>query len=163
MHTKSNPQKGLTSMYSTPLRSFALALGIVAISGLCGCGAKTASVSGRVTYDGMPLTGGSLILYCQDKQIVRGVIGPDGSYTIPNVPRGLATVTILAHVPIPAGLKYQQKNIPATKDGPIPPTFDSSRSGDATAIPEHFGLPEESGLSVTVDRRRVVYNLDLMP
>jgi hypothetical protein len=128
---------------------------------LAGCGGKTSSVSGKVTFQGRPLEGGSVILYCEDKQIVRGLIGPDGTYTIPNVPKGVATVTVKAHAPIPAGFQLKQQ-LPPSKDGPRPPLTEKI-AGEPDAVPECYGLPEESGLQVQVGPGRVVFDIDLRP
>lgn len=126
-----------------------------------GCGSETATVTGRVTYQGRPVTNGSVIVYCSDKQIVRGNIGPDGAYTIPNVPRGTLAVTVQTHARIPAGLKMQQ-NLPPSSGGPVPPT---APADDTTRVfvPARYALPEESGLSVVVDRGPVTYDINLKP
>jgi hypothetical protein len=100
-------------------------------------------------------------VYCSDKQIARGIIGVDGTYSIPNVPYGSSIVTVQAPARVPAGLRMQQ-NLPASSGGPIPPTI---TGGDSTPspIPPRYALPEESGLSVAVDRARVNYDIDLKP
>lgn len=129
---------------------------------LAGCGPKAASVSGTVVFGGKPLPGGSVILYCDGKQIVRGIIGPDGTYSIPNVPPGEAVVTVRAHTPVPPGFRLKQK-LPPSKDGPIPPVVESSAVGQAAPVPERYGVPEESGLSVRVGPGHTVYNIHLRP
>jgi hypothetical protein len=126
-----------------------------------GCGKPTATVSGRVTCNGKPLTGGSVILYCADKQIVHGIIGPDGRYTIPNVPRGSAVVTVRAHPRTPAGLQIKQSMPPVT-NGPKAPT-DGSGELPPTPIPPRYALSEESGLSLVVDRDQLAHDIDLKP
>lgn len=150
-------------MRPTLFHAPALVVGIAALACLSGCQAKTSSVSGKVTYEGKPVAGGSVILYCQDKQIVRGIIGTEGNFTIPNVPLGTATATVHAHTQVPPGLQFKQKRIPPVIDGPIPPRIDPANAGAAALIPERFGVPEESGLNLTVDRPRLVFNIDLTP
>src|SRR5438128_1084062 len=85
-----------------------------------GCGSKTATVEGLVTIQGKPVADGSVVFYCADKQIVRGLIGSDGRYSIPNVPCGQAIVTVQSLPRVPPGLKLQQ-NLPPAKDGPTLP------------------------------------------
>jgi len=126
----------------------------------CGCGSQTATVAGRVTHLGKPVSGGSVIVYCSDKQIARGVIAVDGRYTIPNVPHGTAGVTIQAPARPPAGMRIQQ-TLPPSHNGPIPPTGESESAGPP--IPLRYTLPEESGLSLVIDRNAVNYDIDLKP
>ncbi len=144
-------------------RSHATAGGALALGCLLatGCASKTATVAGQVAYRGQPVTGGSVVFYCPDKQIVRGLIGPDGRYSIPNVPAGPAVVTVQAHAKVPEGFQLRQQ-LPKSNGGPIPPTADP---GDTrkVALPARYALPEESGLSVTVDSRNVTYDIDLKP
>jgi hypothetical protein len=136
---------------------------LIALAGLLasGCGANTSTLVGKVTYKGKPVVGGSVIVYCPDKQIVRGIIGPDGSYSIPNVPHGSAVVTVQSPARVPAGLRMKQ-TLPPSTGGPIPPTVDVNDTA-RVLIPQKYALPEESGLSVVVDRGQVTYDIDLKP
>ena len=136
---------------------------LIAVTALLtsGCGSNTSTVVGKVTYQGKPAAGGSVILYCPDKQIVRGIIGQDGTYSIPNVPCGQAIVTVQSPARAPAGLRMQQ-SLPPSSGGPAPPIVAAHDTG-TVLIPQRYGLPEESGLSVVVDRGQVTYDLDLKP
>ncbi len=127
-----------------------------------GCGPATTTVTGTVTYRGQPVTGGSVILYCEDRQIARGIIGVDGRYEIPNVPCGTAAVTVQSHPRQPEGLRLPQQ-LPPSVDGPVPPSGPPAGPGPAVVIPPRYALPEESGLSVTVGRDRLTYDIDLKP
>ncbi|MCE9530840.1 MAG: carboxypeptidase-like regulatory domain-containing protein [Planctomycetes bacterium] len=133
----------------------------VLLMGSTGCGAKTANVIGTVSFHGKPIRGGSVILYCEDQQIVRGIIGPDGSFAIPNVPLGEALITVRSHTPIPEGFGLAQK-LPPMKDGPIQAPSDH-RQASAVIIPEHYGIPEESRLKLRVVRGQQVFDIDLVP
>jgi hypothetical protein len=141
-------------------RRLAGALALLCLSA-AGCGNRTATVAGRVTHLGKPVTGGSVIVYCADRQIVRGVIAVDGTYTIPNVPYGPATVTVQAAPGAPAGLRMRQIT-PAAVDGPIPPAVPAD-GPTGPPIPPRYAVPVESGLSVAVDRAAVTYDIDLKP
>ena len=145
-----------------PRRS-CLAAGLLGLACLlsAGCGDSNATVSGQVTYQGKAVPSGSVIVYCADKQIVRGVIGVDGRYSIPNVPTGQAVVTVEAHARVPSGLRMKQK-LPPSSGGPIAPTVEAPETGK-TSLPPRYALPEESGLRVVVDRGRVTYDIDLQP
>jgi hypothetical protein len=119
-------------------------------------------VSGTVTLRGKPVSGGSVVFYCADQQIVRGLIGPDGTYSIPNVPCGPAVVTVQAHPRVPPGL-YLRQNLPPASGGPLTPTVDHPPEAHGTPIPARYGLPEESGLSAVVERGRTTHDIDLKP
>jgi hypothetical protein len=125
-----------------------------------GCGSPTAVVGGRVTCGGKPVTSGSVILYCGDKQIVHGIIGPEGRYSIPNVPRGSAVVTVRAHPRTPAGMQVRQQ-LPPVTNGPTAP--EAAGEGPVVRIPPRYAVPEESGLSLVVDRDRQDHDIDLKP
>lgn len=130
---------------------------------IAGCDSCTATVSGQVTYLGKPVPGGSVVLYCSDKQIVRGLIGPDGRYSIPNVPCGPAQVTIQSPSELPAGMRLQQ-HLPPTTNGPVmPAAAGAPKAGRGAGLPQRYSLPEESGLSVIVDRGQMTYDIELKP
>jgi hypothetical protein len=135
----------------------------IALAGLLasGCGSNTSTVVGKVTYQGKPVAGGSVIVYCPDKQIVRSTIGTDGTYSIPNVPSGQAIVTVQSPARTPAGLRMKQ-SLPPSSGGPIPLTVEANDPA-RVLIPQRYALPEESGLSVVVDRGQVTYDIDLKP
>jgi hypothetical protein len=142
-----------------PVRPAAALAALLALAA-AGCGADPSTVAGTVTYQGKPVAGGSVIVYCPDGQIARGTIGPDGSYAIPNVPAGAAAVTVQSYARLPNGLRLRQ-TLPPSSGGPTPPV-ETGEPGPAP-IPPRYALPEESGLSVVVDRARVTYDIDLKP
>jgi hypothetical protein len=146
------------SPHRPPAALVVLALACLAAAG---CGPNTSTLVGKVTYQGKPVTSGSVLVYCPDKQIARGIIGTDGAYTIPNVPCGRATVTVQSHTRLPSGMSLQQ-TLPPSSGGPIPPTVEASDRA-WVSIPPRYALPEESGLSVVADRGRVTYDIDLKP
>lgn len=145
------------------VRSFAAPGGALALGCLllAGCGTKTATVAGQVTFHGKPVTGGSVVFYCPDKQIVRGLIGADGRYSIPNVPPGSAVVTVQSHAKLPEGFSLKQR-LPPSNGGPVAPVADASDTHKVT-LPARYALPEESGLAVFVDSAHVTYDIDLKP
>jgi hypothetical protein len=125
-----------------------------------GCGSGTATVGGTVTSQGKPIKSGSVILYCPDKQIVRGLI-VEGKYSIPNVPCGSAIVTVQAHAKVPAGLNLQQqlpRNISSRRPTPV-----GVVESQTVEIPPRYSLPEESGLAIAVNQSNVTYEIDLKP
>lgn len=144
-------------MTLTPLRAAGLAGLLVAAAG---CTKPETAVTGTVQYQGRPLTGGSVILYCENKQIVHGLIGPDGTYAIPNVPRGVARVTVRAHGQVPAGFNLRSQ-LPPVEGGPVRPDLARPARPADPVIPGRYGLPEESDLSVRVDGAGLTYDIHL--
>jgi len=127
-----------------------------------GCGARTTTLTGTVQYQGQPVSSGSVILYCADKQIVRGMIDANGSYSIPNVPPGRATMTVQSEARVPAGMKFQQK-LPPSVNGPVFPAVEHGRGDRVMSIPRRYAHPEESGLIVNINRNNAIFNIDLTP
>jgi hypothetical protein len=127
-----------------------------------GCDARTATVAGRVTLRGQPLPSGSVSVYCADGQIARGNVGPDGRYSIPNVPPGAAAVTVQSHARIPPGLRVEQK-LPPAIDGPVLPGAAGAGPDRVPPIPPRYAVPEESGLRVVVAGGPVTFDIDLTP
>ena len=143
-------------------KSLVAAIGLTSFLLLCatGCGSSSATVDGTVTFQGKPVKSGSVILYCEDKQIVRGLI-VDGQYSIPNVPCGNATVTVQAHARVPSGLRLDQQ-LPPIVNGPMPSPIENSGSA-ALSIPPRYSHPEESGLTIVIDSSHITYGIDLKP
>lgn len=127
-----------------------------------GCGRQVSTLTGRVTYLDKPVTSGSVVLYCEGQHIVRGLISPDGIYTIPNVPRGKALVTITPAIRLPDGFRKKYKTPPVI-NGPITPDPDThAKALKSSAIPGRYGVPEESGLAVTVDQMVTEFDIHLI-
>jgi hypothetical protein len=135
-----------------------VAFGVTAVllAGLAGCGKPGETflpVEGRVTFDGKPLTKGTVVLYPDagkgntSKHEPRGDIEADGRYKIythPNAgaPPGWYKVAVLCTEPSDPKNMYS------------PPRW---------LIPERFGKPDESRLTLEVrgDPPPRAYDLDL--
>jgi hypothetical protein len=141
---------------------FAIPL-IVLTGGMTGCGRPSGSVTGTVTFQGRPLDNGSVILYCQDQQIIHGPIGPDGAYAIPDVPRGPARVTVrVAGRQREQWLRGQRTRTPPVINGPvIPASRPPDKESRTWSIPERYSVPEESGLTVTVEGGVTAFDIRL--
>ena len=141
-------------------------VGFVILAAACvvlsGCQPSLATVEGQVRYQGQPLPGGSIIFYCADGQIVRGLIAPDGRYQVVNVPYGTARVAIQAHRAQPEGLRLPQK-LPPVQNGPISPAGLPPNDPRVVALPARYAYPEESGLVLLVDRRVITQDFELKP
>lgn len=81
-----------------PLRTVTVCFAVLATA-LAGCQGSgdskfPAKVSGKVTYNGSPVTGGTITFHTADGSPIQAAIGADGSYTIVNLPEGPVTVTV---------------------------------------------------------------------
>jgi hypothetical protein len=146
--------------YTATLRRVFCALALLVPSGFCaGCAQQPCTVTGRVTFLGQPVTGGSVVLYGEGQFIVRGPIGADGTYTIPNVPRGPVRVAVAPPLRLPEGMRRKYPTPPAI-NGPIVPDAESLTK-DFPTIPARYGVPEESGLAVTVENSVTEFDITL--
>jgi hypothetical protein len=135
----------------------------VSIGSCAGCGPQVCTVQGRVVYMGQPVTSGSVVLYCQNQQIVRAAITPDGTYAVPNVPPGSVRITVTSLLRTPDALRRKYP-MPPVINGPIMPEVGRpAKDVRMPAIPHRYGVPEESGLSVTVDRGVTEFDIVLTP
>ncbi|HZT81080.1 MAG TPA: carboxypeptidase-like regulatory domain-containing protein [Gemmataceae bacterium] len=143
---------------------------------LIGCGGPSASVSGKVTYKGQPLNGGTVVFQSTDgKWGGSSAIAEDGTYTIPKVPPGqvkigVETKSVNPTVPKGGG-GFMFKKGPADfkmkppKDTAMPKDADKTFYGGDTKkyvdIPEKYADPEKSGLTYTVTAGKQIHNIDL--
>ncbi len=139
----------------------------LALAVLCapasGCGSGTATVSGTVTFQGKPLTSGSVALYCADKQILHALIDSAGRYSIPKVPLGAVRVTVQTHRKAPLGLfTAAQPPKMLTGDSPIRPIIDPNER-PPMVIPYRYAHPEESGLSFVAAVAHQPFDIELLP
>jgi hypothetical protein len=110
------------------------------------CDPDTATVSGRVTYQGKPLTSGSVTFCAAEGRVEHGLLRTDGSYAIERVPVGPARVAVASHTSVPVGLRGS--SAPAEK--PV-------------ALPARYRDPDQSGIEFTVEKGRTDYDIELGP
>lgn len=147
-------------MLTVRRRRAGVAAVIAAVSLLAsGCQPATHTVSGRVSYCGKPVTGGSVVLFGEDDRVYTGLISPDGRYTIPNVPAGRVRVTVRAHTTAPVGFRVGRPQ-PAAVNGPTGAAGGPPPPPVAT-IPERYSVPEESGLVFAVEGTADTFDITL--
>jgi hypothetical protein len=116
-----------------------LAAALLAV--LPGCGGSKASVSGKVTYRGKPLTSGTIYVALPDGIQVPTGIGTDGSYRFDGVATGSVKFGVTspnpAHVMAP-----RSKRAPR---GAAPPPLPQNTGW--FEIPDKYADPLKSGLS----------------
>jgi hypothetical protein len=128
---------------------------------VAGCGPGSGSVSGKVTYKGTPLPGGTVTFMTSDQKVKTAIIGSDGTYSIDKVTTGPAKIAVTPLVPLPPMMPGGMAMDPGKVDAPegdaaAPPAADKSAS-----IPEHYKDPEKSGLTHTVTTGKQEHNIEL--
>jgi hypothetical protein len=126
-----------------------------------GCGASTGTVTGKVSYQGETLGGGTVVFYAPGKATVTASIGPDGTYTISNIPSGTVRIAVETKSAMPASFNSPVSAAavmakPLPPPDAIPPEARAMRPGGQqsggkyVAIPADFGDLEKSNLSLKV-------------
>jgi hypothetical protein len=133
-------------------------LAAMLLLGATGCGNRT-TVRGKVTFQGRPVTYGSVIVLSGDHTARSGVIEADGSYTVEGVHPGAVKIGVISHDPSRgrSTLRGHKPDPPARK-GAAPR---KTRTGGWFPLPRKFEDPETSGLSATLGPGRVAHDLDL--
>lgn len=106
-----------------------------------GCGAKKVDVTGRVTYQGKQVMFGAVFLVGTDGSVRECILRSDGTYLIPQVPVGSASVAVTS--PNPAGAGPEVK-----VDRWFP-------------IPEKYSRVSTSPLRIEVSADAATYDLNL--
>jgi len=138
----------------------ALVLLFLAAAALAGCGQPRGDISGKVLFDGKPLTVGSnkVSFHAADGRVVHCTVEPDGSYRLKGVPAGDGKFTVQS-LPSPPML-------PAApgKDGKMEVIGKADPSaGKAANLPARYKEPAQSGLTYTVAKGSQTYDIDLKP
>ncbi len=121
---------------------------LVLVSGLgCGSGDRPVSLQGKVTFQGQPVTEGTVQF--NDEKTGHGAeveLGPAGSYQA-TLPAGTYAVVIL-----PPLLNVESKNSPPD------PQFKKVRN-----IPNKYRSTVTSGLTAAVSPNKIVHDFDMKP
>jgi hypothetical protein len=132
-----------------------------------GCAAK-GTITGRVTYDGKPLTGGSVIFLDSADRAHPGPIDSQGNYRIENVPVGEVKIALNVTEGLPAmpggGGRGAMRWGPPGGQAPAGLNVGTgeAKSGPKKAlVSERFKSPEQSGLRYMVISGPQTHNLDL--
>jgi hypothetical protein len=133
------------------IRGGLILTGLLALA-VCGCGKKTGTVSGVVTFQGKPLPGGYVNFNTLDKDgkvaVTRSAgIEQNGSYKASGVPTGPAKITVQA----PAGSITQPKVA-----GGMP-----FRGKPPVVLPDRYGSVDRTDLQYDVTAGPQTYDIDL--
>jgi hypothetical protein len=143
----------VTTMLQTKniLRRIKIILSCLVVGALAGCGARFGEVKGTVTSQGKVVSSGTVLIRGSDMLPYYGNIEDDGSYTVPKVPVGKATIAVVSPDPEMA------KNVPLFPPGPRI-GFEKKMAGPVIRgdpkkwfpLPEKYREFETSGLTMTV-------------
>jgi hypothetical protein len=148
--------------YSNTVRfggAIAAALGFSLIF-ICGCGGNKASsnttLSGKVSYKGEPLTGGTITVRSSDGTMqLPGVISPDGTYSIGGLSPGEVIVTIETEsIKGKTGVSYQ------APPGQTAPTM-GVKLEKYVPIPRNYGNPDSTPFRFTLKKGSQKRDFDL--
>jgi hypothetical protein len=129
---------------------------------LAGCSKKTAAskVTGTVTYNGAPVTGGNLA-FRSDAGAYTAAIAPDGKYTINDIPPGEFTVTVDTEALNPnvkkqtygGGKAGGGSPAPGGKgqtSSPVPESAADAKAGTYVKIPRSYSDPTKTTLKYSI-------------
>ena len=119
---------------------------------LVGCGSKQSELSGTVTYQGKPLSSGSVLVAGSDGMVKASPIQPDGAYKIKGIVTGTIRVTVSS--PDPGIAAAPSRNMQA----PAPPTKDNSKW---FPIPDDYSDFNKSGLTFDLKRGANRWDIEL--
>ena len=100
----------------------------------------TASVEGKVTYQGKPLPGGTVQFHAPKGKPVVAKIDAEGSYSAPAVPVGPVKITV------------ETTSVKPKAGG---------KPGNYIPIPVKYASPETSGLTLTVQEGKQRHDIEL--
>lgn len=117
-----------------------------------GCGSNTGTITGNVTFQGEPITIGTIAFIGLSGTVASATI-QDGSYTLSDAETGLATVTVTSHEPSP------MMHPPTGPDpnAPPPPPL------KYVPIPDRYSNPKRCGVTYTVRPGKQTYDVVLEP
>ncbi len=109
-----------------------------------GCGPRTATAAGKVTYRGKPVVWGSVTLKASDGSFHQIGLNLDGTYRLDGVPVGPAAVGVSSPDPAPSA-RAKALSDPRVPAGPppVPP-------GAWFPLPPKYADPATSGVTVQV-------------
>ena len=130
-----------------------------ALGMLAGCGGRSGTLSGRVSHQNKPVVYGTVMVFGADRITRSGNLGPDGTYTVADVPVGPVQVAVVS--PEPPDAKPAAKHDERPRRGPAAAPLAAVDRSKWFRIPEKYGDPEKSGLTTTVQPGGTRYDIPL--
>lgn len=141
-----------------------LGLLVLALGASAGCGNRTGTVTGKITYNNAPVKGGHLtFLHQEGKRSVSVQIAEDGTYTIDRIPVGEVKIVVETESLNPMNAPRRMVNAPPA--GQVSPHSGPATSVDTsnryTQIPERFQKAETTDLTYKVVPGPQEYHINL--
>jgi hypothetical protein len=136
-----------------------LALALAIGAGVSGCGKRSATVSGQVTYKGKPVTSGTVVFFGADGQpSPPATVQEDGTYKATTVPTGPVKVVVDNPPPLQYGLKQK-----APKEMANDPEIQQAaqQAKNYVPTPPKYGDVKQSGLTTELSGGSNNYNIEL--
>jgi len=114
-----------------------------------GCGPRTGTVTGKVTYQNTALRGGNVTFIGANGRSATAPIGEDGRYTAERVPVGEVKITVETKSLAKQATLPKYKAPPGAGGDYKPPDLSEAKKR-YVAIPHHYADPATSGLTFTV-------------
>jgi hypothetical protein len=161
---------------STRVVAVAIAAAILTMAGCDSNKQSQGKVSGKVTYNGATVTGGSVTFFTADNTPLQVPIGADGLYVVPNVPEGPVTVVVETESLNKKAEEYRGggagKGMYGKGGGGQVPKgkgmeYSPGPAGGGGASPIYVKIPAKyadkatSGLTTTVKKGDQTYNIEL--
>ena len=129
---------------------------LMSVATQIGCGGK-GDISGKITFKGKPVAGGTVTFVAKDKMPYQGPIGEDGSYSLSGVPTGEVKIGVTS--PRPGGLSAREKALQGDRREDVTgPKIDPKKW---VAIPGDYAFFEKSGLSYVVKSGKNQHDIEL--
>ncbi|HJZ89622.1 MAG TPA: hypothetical protein VKE40_02040 [Gemmataceae bacterium] len=135
---------------------------VVLILATTGC-ARTARVSGTVSYQGRPVLSGCVTILNADGTASSGVIQPDGSYVVEGVRRGTVKIGVVSPDPLHARsiLKIDEPKTDHQAHGKASHTHTKPGAGGWYPLPKNLGDPDKSGVVCDVSSSNVTFDINM--
>lgn len=140
---------------------------LLAALAVLGCDSRpTGTITGKVTFQGQPVTAGHVTFLGQDGRVASGQITDDATYTIYGAPVGAVKILVDSRPPPNIVLKEPPKSVrnlklPGAEDPEV--TVTPPRVGKYVPIPERYSRSDQSELTYTVRKGAHTHDLVLVP
>lgn len=118
----------------------------------CGSGAKTATVTGKITFEGSPVKAGTIAFVPSDGIPYQGDIQSDGSFRVDNVPVGDVIVVVN-----PPGVEDPNKHMRIKDPNQAPPP----PAAPPPPFPTKYNEIATTDLRYTVKSGENIYNPEM--